>query len=178
MAIALDTKGPEIRTGVLQGVRSLWVRPVWGLEEYESPGAGERVSAGQHWSGPTCETQASLPTPPLQGPESEVELVKGSQVLVTVDPKFQTRGDAKTVWVDYHNITRVVAVGGRIYIDDGLISLVVRKIGMEMPALGTFSSLWFPRSVCSRPPTPSPCGVCFPTCPSGPCCYHGLRLGI
>ena len=85
MAIALDTKGPEIRTGVLQG-----------------------------------------------GPESEVEIVKGSQVLVTVDPKFRTRGDAKTVWVDYHNITQVVAVGGRIYIDDGLISLVVRKIGTEM----------------------------------------------
>ncbi|GAB1287726.1 Pyruvate kinase [Apodemus speciosus] len=84
VAIALDTKGPEIRTGVLQG-----------------------------------------------GPESEVEIVKGSQVLVTVDPKFQTRCDAKTVWVDYHNITRVVAVGGRIYIDDGLISLVVRKIGPE-----------------------------------------------
>lgn len=58
--------------------------------------------------------------------------MKGSQVLVTVDPKFQTRGDAKTVWVDYHNITRVVAVGGRIYIDDGLISLVVQKIGTEM----------------------------------------------
>lgn len=58
--------------------------------------------------------------------------MKGSQVLVTVDPKFRTRGDAKTVWVDYHNITQVVAVGGRIYIDDGLISLVVRKIGTEM----------------------------------------------
>lgn len=84
VAIALDTKGPEIRTGVLQG-----------------------------------------------GPETEVEIVKGSQVLVTVDPKFRTRGDAKTVWVDYHNITQVVAVGGRIYIDDGLISLVVRKIGPE-----------------------------------------------
>ncbi|XP_054995338.1 pyruvate kinase PKLR isoform X2 [Sorex araneus] len=82
VAIALDTKGPEIRTGVLQG-----------------------------------------------GPESEVELVKGSSVLVTVDPEFRTRGDAKTVWVDYPNIVRVVPVGGHIYIDDGLISLAVRKIG-------------------------------------------------
>ncbi|XP_029412816.1 pyruvate kinase PKLR isoform X3 [Nannospalax galili] len=84
VAIALDTKGPEIRTGILQG-----------------------------------------------GPESEVEIVKGSQVLVTVDPEFRTRGDAHTVWVDYSNIIRVVAVGGHIYIDDGLISLVVRKIGPE-----------------------------------------------
>ncbi|CAO2598804.1 Pyruvate kinase PKLR [Lemmus lemmus] len=80
VAIALDTKGPEIRTGILNG---------------------------------------------------EVEIVKGSQVLVTVDPKFQTRGTANTVWVDYPNIVRVLAVGSRIYIDDGLISLVVRKIGPE-----------------------------------------------
>ncbi|EPY90031.1 pyruvate kinase isozymes R/L isoform 1 [Camelus ferus] len=81
VAIALDTKGPEIRTGILQG-----------------------------------------------GPASEVQLVKGSQVLVTVDLEFRTRGDANTVWVDYPNIVRVVPVGGRIYIDDGLISLVVKKI--------------------------------------------------
>ncbi|KAL4674813.1 hypothetical protein H8959_018747 [Pygathrix nigripes] len=84
VAIALDTKGPEIRTGILQG-----------------------------------------------GPESEVELVKGSQVLVTVDPAFRTRGNANTVWVDYPNVVGVVPVGGRIYIDDGLISLVVQKIGPE-----------------------------------------------
>uniref|UniRef100_A0A8B9Y593 Pyruvate kinase n=1 Tax=Bos mutus grunniens TaxID=30521 RepID=A0A8B9Y593_BOSMU len=84
VAIALDTKGPEIRTGILQG-----------------------------------------------DPASEVEIVKGSRVLVTVDPEFQTRGDANTVWVDYPNIVRLMPVGGRIYIDDGLISLVVKKIGPE-----------------------------------------------
>ncbi|XP_026904096.1 pyruvate kinase PKLR isoform X2 [Acinonyx jubatus] len=84
VAIALDTKGPEIRTGVLRG-----------------------------------------------GPETDVELVKGSRVLVTVDPAFRTRGDANTVWVDYPNIVKVVSVGSRIYIDDGLISLQVQKIGPE-----------------------------------------------
>lgn len=62
-----------------------------------------------------------------------MELVKGSQVLVTVDPAFRTRGDAGTVWVDYPNIVRVVPVGGLIYIDDGLISLAVKKIGADAP---------------------------------------------
>lgn len=76
---------------------------------------------------------SSLPRSRPQGPESEVELVKGSSVLVTVDPEFRMRGDAKTVWVDYPNIVRVVPVGGHIYIDDGLISLVVRKIGADAP---------------------------------------------
>lgn len=59
--------------------------------------------------------------------------MKGSRVLVTVDPAFQKLGNATTVWVDYPNIIRVVPVGGRIYIDDGLISLVVTKIGADPP---------------------------------------------
>lgn len=62
-----------------------------------------------------------------------MELVKGSWVLVTVDPAFRTLGDAHTVWVDYPNIVKVVPVGGHIFIDDGLISLQVKKIGAQEP---------------------------------------------
>lgn len=62
-----------------------------------------------------------------------MELVKGSLVLVTVDAAFRTLGDANTMWVDYPNIVKVVPVGGRIYIDDGLISLLVKKIGADEP---------------------------------------------
>lgn len=102
--------------------------------------------------------------PRPQGPESEVEIVKGSQVLVTVDPKFQTRGTANTVWVDYPNIVRVLSVGSHIYIDDGLISLVVRKIGAQVPP--NTGHLLF-SLVYSRLLTPSPGSVYFPTCPSG-----------
>lgn len=76
-----------------------------------------------------------------------MELVKGSQVLVTVDPAFRTRGDASTVWVDYPNIVRVVPVGGHIYIDDGLISLAVKKIGVDSPST--------PAACRAGPPLPS-----------------------
>jgi hypothetical protein len=121
-----------------------------------------------------------------QGPASEVEIVKGTQVLVTVDPAFRTRGNANTVWVDYPNIIRVVAVGGRIYIDDGLISLVVQKIGADAPpALTTPSTghVLFPlvSPFAFRPTTPFPGHAYFLSRPRSPqhldsCPHHGLGL--
>lgn len=87
-----------------------------------------------------------------------MELVKGSRVLVTVDPAFRTRGNANTVWVDYPNIVKVVPVGGRIYIDDGLISLQVKKIGADEPPpqrsgkAGLTPFPWPPRPVDPPPP--------------------------
>ncbi|TKR93198.1 hypothetical protein L596_007697 [Steinernema carpocapsae] len=81
VAIALDTKGPEIRTGLLAG-----------------------------------------------GPSAEVELVKGNSIRLSTNKSFENSGTGVCLYVDYENILKVVEIGSKVYIDDGLISLVVDEI--------------------------------------------------
>lgn len=81
VAIALDTKGPEIRTGLLEG-----------------------------------------------GGSAEVELVKGQSFNLCTDKAYMEKGNEKAVFVDYENISKVLKVGNRVYVDDGLISLIVTAV--------------------------------------------------
>lgn len=81
VAIALDTKGPEIRTGLLEG-----------------------------------------------GGTAEVNLKKGGTIKLTTNKTYIEKGTADIVYVDYTNITNVIKTGSKIYMDDGLISLVCKEI--------------------------------------------------
>lgn len=71
----------------------------------------------------------------LQGPSAEVELVKGEMITITTDPSFKESCDEKTLYVDYENITKVLNVNSKIFIDDGLISVVVKQVGESPPSL-------------------------------------------
>lgn len=84
VAIALDTKGPEIRTGVMKA-----------------------------------------------GVNAEVELMASSVLTVTTNDDYKDACDEQFLWVDYKNIVNVVDVGKNIYVDDGLVSLVIVEKGPD-----------------------------------------------
>ncbi|KAG5315234.1 KPYK kinase, partial [Acromyrmex insinuator] len=85
VAIALDTKGLEIRTGLLEGDRS-----------------------------------------------AEVELIKGQTFKLSTDKAYIEKGNAQVMYVDYENISKILKTGNRIFVDDGLISLIVSAISPNL----------------------------------------------
>ena len=58
-----------------------------------------------------------------------MELKKGASLKVTLDDAFMESCDENVLWVDYKNLIKVVEVGSKIYVDDGLISLLVKEKG-------------------------------------------------
>merc|ERR1711953_464232 len=85
VAIALDTKGPEIRTGLLEG----------------------------------------------DDGRKEITLKKGASIKITTDEQYKEKCTADVLWVDYKNISKVITPGKRLFIDDGLISVVCKEIAED-----------------------------------------------
>ena len=50
---------------------------------------------------------------------------------ITLDNAYMEKCDENILWLDYKNICKVVDVGSKIYVDDGLISLLVKQKGRD-----------------------------------------------
>ena len=59
-------------------------------------------------------------------------------IKVVTDPELMDKCSKEQLWVDYKNITKVVTPGCRIFIDDGLISIVCKEQGKLLYSLGKF----------------------------------------
>lgn len=57
-----------------------------------------------------------------------MELVKGQTFKLSTDKAYLEKGNAQVVYVDYENISKVLKTGNRVYVDDGLISLIVSAV--------------------------------------------------
>lgn len=74
-----------------------------------------------------------------------MELQKGNQIKVTLDDAYMENCDENVLWLDYKNITKVVEVGSKVYIDDGLISLQVQEIGEHFLSESELEIKWMER---------------------------------
>lgn len=64
-------------------------------------------------------------------------MVKGHHVNIVIDKSYSENCDEKNIFVDYPNIINIVKPGSRVFIDDGLISLVVTAVKKETGVVET-----------------------------------------
>merc|ERR1719347_809715 len=61
----------------------------------------------------------------------EITLKRGESIKITTDDEFKEKCSADVLWVDYKNISKVISPGKRLFIDDGLISVVCKEIAED-----------------------------------------------
>lgn len=62
---------------------------------------------------------------------SELNLQSGMSMRLTTDEAYLEKCSTENLYVDYKNIVNVIKAGNRVFIDDGLISLLVKQVGQS-----------------------------------------------
>ena len=69
----------------------------------------------------------------------ELALETGAKIKLTTDEAFREKCTKDILFLDYSNLPKVIEVGKRIYIDDGLISVVAKEIGKLIHGITKFT---------------------------------------
>ncbi len=59
----------------------------------------------------------------------ELALEKGATIKLTTDEAFKEKCTKEVLYLDYKNLPKVMTPGTRVFIDDGLISVVAKEVG-------------------------------------------------
>uniref|UniRef100_A0A158Q8G6 Pyruvate kinase n=1 Tax=Elaeophora elaphi TaxID=1147741 RepID=A0A158Q8G6_9BILA len=121
VAIALDTKGPEIRTGIIEMFASYVAKFTCSCKESNRT----YLLSIDHLEKEKYKGKNK------HGEKNEVLLQSGNDVIVTTNDAFVSKCSSEMIYFDYKNIINVIKKGSVIYIDDGLLMLVVKKIEGE-----------------------------------------------
>ncbi|KAI9247728.1 pyruvate kinase [Sporodiniella umbellata] len=63
--------------------------------------------------------------------DQEITIEVGDELVLSVDEKYAETGTSETVYVDYKNLPKMLEVGKKLFIDDGLLSFEVIDISEE-----------------------------------------------
>lgn len=59
----------------------------------------------------------------------------GDKMRLTANKEFENKCSKEVMYVDYERIAHVLNVGSKVFIDDGLICLVVQEKGKHLPII-------------------------------------------
>ena len=55
----------------------------------------------------------------------------GATIKIVTDDQYKEKCTKDILWVDYKNLSKVLGPGARIFIDDGLISVIAKECGPD-----------------------------------------------
>jgi len=88
---------------------------------------GERINLMLDTKGPEIRMGGLKICKETGNRKAKIEMVKGEMIVLSNDPALDGASDNKNLYVGYDKLTEKLVPGTKVLLDDGLISLVVKK---------------------------------------------------